>query len=221
MTADRPRDSTSRAGAPGASGRPVAAADADIAGAGGIGRRAFLALGAGALAAPKLARAGISAHGFRFAALGEAAGEIRMADYAGRPVLVVNTASRCGFTPQYDGLQALWTRYRDRGFVLIGAPSRDFGRQEFEDQTKIKDFCEVNFAVDFPMTELVRVKGPEAHPFYVWARGAATAADLPAPRWNFHKYLVGPSGTLIDAWDSATPPEAPEIARAIEALLPA
>lgn len=187
----------------------------------GMRRRTFLALGAGALAAPKLARAAANAHGFRFEALADPSGEIRLGDYAGRPVMVVNTASRCGFTPQYDGLQALWSRYRDRGFVLVGAPSRDFGRQEFEDAGKIKAFCEVNFAIDFPMTEPVRVKGADAHPFYAWAREAAAAADLPAPRWNFHKYLLGPDGRLADAWDSATPPEAPEIARAVEALLPA
>lgn len=212
MTDDR--SSRNRpAGAPGTG-------EAAVPPARGIGRRAFLALGAGALAAPRMARAGVSAHGFGFASLGQPDGKLRLSDYAGRPVLVVNTASRCGFTPQYDGLQALWDRYRDRGLVVIGAPSRDFGRQEFEDSARIKDFCEVNFAIDFPMTELVRVKGADAHPFYAWARGAAAAADLPAPRWNFHKYLVGPNGTLAGAWDSATPPEAPEISRAIEALLP-
>ncbi|MGM0585071.1 MAG: hypothetical protein ACQEUZ_10515, partial [Pseudomonadota bacterium] len=115
-------------------------------------RRAFLALPILAMAAPPLRAAGPGAHAFRFRALAEPGGEIRLSDYAGRPALVVNTASRCGFTPQYDGLQALWDAYRDRGLVVIGAPSRDFGRQEYEDETRIKEFCETNFAIDFPMT---------------------------------------------------------------------
>ena len=183
-------------------------------------RRAFLAAAAAALASARAAGAADAgtAHAFAFRSLESASGEIRLADYAGRPVLVVNTASRCGFTPQYEGLQTLWERYRDRGLVVIGAPSRDFGRQEFEDESKIKNFCEVTFGIDFPMTELLQVKGPGAHPFYAWAREASP--ELPAPRWNFHKYLVAPDGRLVGAWGASTPPEARELVEAIEALLP-
>lgn len=188
-------------------------------------RRDFLALSAMAFAAPALAARAEqrNAHAFVFAALDDPSGEIRLAEFAGRPVLVVNTASRCGFTPQYDGLQALWERWRDRGLVVIGAPSRDFGRQEFEDEGEIKSFCEVNFAIDFPMTELVKVKGPQAHPFYAWAAEAAQAdpRDLPTPRWNFHKYLVGPDGGLAAAFDTSVEPQDPALNRAIAALLPA
>ena len=101
-------------------------------------------------------------------------GTLDLADFRGGPVLVVNTASRCGSTPQYDGLQALWERYRDRGLTVVGVPSRSFG-QELDSAAAVKDFCEVNFAVDFPMTGLVEVTGPGAHPFYAWAAGQGQA----------------------------------------------
>lgn len=188
-------------------------------------RRSFLVAAAALAAVPAApglgaarAASGAGAHAFGFAALEAASGRIDLAEFAGRPVLLVNTASRCGFTHQYEGLQTLWETYRDRGLVVIGAPSRDFGRQEFADADKIRDFCEVNFGIDFPMTELVSVKGRDAHPFYTWAREAAP--DLPAPRWNFHKYLIGPDGRLAGAWGSSTPPDAPDLRAAIEALLP-
>ena len=183
-------------------------------------RRRFLAAAALAAAAPplRLAAEVRGAHAFTFESID--GGPFEMAAYAGRPILVVNTASRCAFTPQYDALQALWDEYRNVGLVVLGAPSRDFGRQEYEDSARIKAFCSVNFSIDFPMTELVRVKGSGAHPFYAWAREAARRADLPTPRWNFHKYLVGPDGALAGAWDSNTPPDHPEILAAVEALLP-
>jgi glutathione peroxidase len=181
-------------------------------------RRSFLAGSVALMAgAPALSAPSANAHGFRFASLDVEDGEIALADYAGRPVLIVNTASRCAFTPQYEALQALWDGYRDRGLVVIGAPSRDFGRQEYADAEKIKEFCEVNFSIDFPMTELVKVKGPDAHPFYKWARDA----ELPTPRWNFHKYLLDGQGRLAGAWGSDVRPTDPEILHAIDRLLPA
>ncbi|MEM6440817.1 MAG: glutathione peroxidase [Pseudomonadota bacterium] len=180
-------------------------------------RRTFLA-GSVALAAGAAASAArAEAHGFRFASLDVEDGELALADFAGRPILIVNTASRCAFTPQYEALQALWEGYRDRGLVVIGAPSRDFGRQEYADAEKIKEFCEVNFSIDFPMTNLIKVKGPDAHPFYKWAH----ASDLPSPRWNFHKYLLDGQGRLVGAWSSDVAPTDPEILLAIDPLLPA
>ncbi|MGG7565741.1 glutathione peroxidase [Rhodovulum sp. DZ06] len=190
-----------------------------------VTRRGALLGAAAALAAPRIAAAAASAdpagaHGFSFATLERRDGTLALSEFAGRPLLVVNTASRCGFTPQYEGLQALWSSRKDRGLVVIGAPSRDFGRQEFEDEGKIRDFCEAQFEVDFPMTELVQVKGRGAHPFYRWAEAQAKAQDLPSPRWNFHKYLVGPDGRLAGAWDSEVKPRDPDILAAIDALLP-
>ena len=108
-------------------------------------------------------------------------GTLDLADFRGGPVLVVNTASRCGSTPQYDGLQALWERYRDRGLTVVGVPSKSFG-QELDSAAAVKDFCEVNFAIDFPMTGLVAVTGPDAHPFYVLGRQAGPGADLELPQ---------------------------------------
>lgn len=187
-------------------------------------RRCLLAraaLGAVALAAlaglPRSAAAGeLVAHDFAFAAID--GGIVRLADYAGRPVLVVNTASKCGFTYQYDGLQALWDRYRDRGLVVLGVPSDDFGGQEFGSEAEVKDFCAVNFAIDFPMTAITPVKGSRAHPFYTWA--ARTMGPRNAPRWNFHKYLVGPDGRLVAAFGSTAEPTGAAVTGAIEALLP-
>ncbi len=165
------------------------------------------------VAAAPLARAGTaSAHDFAFDDIDEA-GKLRLADFSGRPVLVVNTASRCGYTYQYDALQALYDRYRDRGLVVLGVPSDDFN-QELATAGEVKDFCAVNFAIDFPMTAITHVAGAAAHPFYRWA-----AERAGAPRWNFHKYLVGPDGRLVAGFPTRTEPDAPEVRQAIEALL--
>jgi glutathione peroxidase len=131
---------------------------------------------------------------------------------------VVNTASRCGFTYQYAGLQRLWSDYRERGLVVLGVPSNDFGGQEPGTNEQIKTFCEVNFDVDFPMTEKVRVKGPGAHPLFAWFR--AELGEQAGPRWNFHKYLLDPEGKVVASWPSSVEPDAPEVRAAVERLLP-
>jgi glutathione peroxidase len=178
-----------------------------------LNRRQAAALLAAVAAAPLAARAGAtSAHDFAFDDI-DATGQIRLADYAGRPVLVVNTASRCGYTYQFDALQALYDRYRDRGLVVLGVPSDDFD-QELATAAEVKDFCAVNFAIDFPMTAITPVAGTAAHPFYRWA-----AEKAGAPRWNFHKYLVAPDGRLVAAFPTKTEPDAPEVRQAIEDLL--
>jgi glutathione peroxidase len=138
-----------------------------------------------------------------------------LAQWRGRPLLVVNTASFCGFTGQYAGLQALHERYGPRGLVVIGVPSNDF-RQEHEDNAAIRRFCEMEFGVDFPLATLSRVTGREAHPFYRWA-----AAASGPPRWNFHKYLVDRTGRIVGAWGARTTPESPELIGAIEGALAA
>jgi glutathione peroxidase len=157
-----------------------------------------------------------SAHEFTFTSIEGA--PLPMAEYAGRAVLVVNTASLCGFTYQYDGLQAVWERYRDRGLVVLGVPSNDFGEQEPSSETEIKTFCEVNFAVDFPLTTKQVVSGEAAHPFFQYA--VATLGEDAVPRWNFHKILVDPTGHLVGAWPSRVEPTSAEITGAIEAALP-
>lgn len=141
-----------------------------------------------------------------------------LSDFAGKAVLVVNTASLCGFTYQYDGLQDLFDRYRARGLVVLGVPSNDFGQQEPGAEEEIKHFCEVNFDIDFPLTEKQSVKGDDAHPFF--RHVAETFGEDTLPRWNFHKYLVDPEGRLIGAWPSKVEPSGAEITGAIERALP-
>lgn len=116
-------------------------------------------------------------------------------------ILVVNTASKCEFTYQYEGLEALYQKYRDQGLVVLGFPSNDFN-QEPEGEERIAEFCKVNYGVKFPMFEKVNVRGDDAHPFFK----ALAEADV-APRWNFYKYLIGRDGQLIDSWSSFTNPD--------------
>ncbi len=138
--------------------------------------------------------------------------------YKGKAVLVVNTASFCGYTKQYAGLQALYDTYRDKGLVVLGVPSNDFGAQEPGTEGEIKEFCETNFAIDFPMTTKQVVKGKDAHPFYKWA--ADQVGIIGSPKWNFHKYLIAPDGTLKDWFSTATAPDAKKLVKAVEAVLP-
>jgi glutathione peroxidase len=144
--------------------------------------------------------------------------KLPLAEWRGRPVLVVNTASFCGYTPQYRDLEALWRRYQPRGLVVLGVPSNDFGEQEPGTAVEIKEFCATNYQVDFPLTEKYRVVGGAAHPFYRWV--ASQLGEGAAPRWNFHKYLIGPNGELAGAWPSQVKPTDAAITSEIEALLP-
>jgi glutathione peroxidase len=133
----------------------------------------------------------ITAYAFSFAGLeGDA---IRLADYAGKPIMVVNTASLCGYTPQYAGLEQLFTRFHQRGLTIIGVPSNDFGGQEPGGPAEISETANKEYGVTFPLTAKADVKGPNAHPFYKWA---AAARPQETPKWNFHKYLVGSDGYI-------------------------
>jgi glutathione peroxidase len=135
----------------------------------------------------------------------------------GRVLLVVNTASFCGFTPQYKGLQALSDAYEAKGLTVIGVPSNDFGAQEPKSEAEIKTFCEGAFGITFPLTEKAVVRGATAHPFYRWAE-SVLGTDA-APSWNFHKYLVGRDGKLIRAFGTRVEPGSKEVLAAIEAAL--
>lgn len=139
--------------------------------------------------------------------------------YKGKVVLLVNTASFCGFTPQYEGLQKLQETYAQKGFTVIGVPSGDFMSQEYDDNGKIKDFCETKFGITFPMAEKAVVKGPNAIPLYRWAK-----TQLPAenePKWNFHKFLIGKDGKVIAGYNSKVEPGSPALTSAIEKALKA
>ncbi|MEQ9144052.1 MAG: glutathione peroxidase [Parvibaculaceae bacterium] len=157
----------------------------------------------------------MSAHQFAFQRL--SGGELPLSAFAGGAVLIVNTASQCGFTPQYRDLQGLWERYRDRGLTVIGVPSNDFGYQEPGTETEIATFCEVNYSVTFPLTVKQAVIGADAHPFYQWV--AREAGEDAAPKWNFHKYLIGPEGALAGIFPSKVSPLDAKLLAEIDALL--
>jgi len=143
--------------------------------------------------------------------------KLPLLQWRGQPLLVVNTASFCGYTPQYQDLEALWRTYRERGLVVIAVPSNDFGEQEPGTATEIKQFCEGSYAVDFPLAGKQAVIGAKAHPFFRWI--AEELGDAGTPRWNFHKYLIAPDGSLAGAWPSRVRPTDAEVTGQIEALL--
>ena len=157
-----------------------------------------------------------SAHDFSFTSIdGES---LPLANFKGKALLIVNTASMCGFSSQYSGLQDLWDSYRDRGLVVLGVPSDDFGGQELDTAAEVKSFCTINYNIDFPMTDIVHVKGPAAHPYYKWV--AEAHGGLAVPRWNFHKHLVDADGRLVSWFVSTTGPSSSKLRRAIEKILP-
>lgn len=156
-----------------------------------------------------------TAHDFEFVSI--EGDPLPMSAFAGKAVLLVNTASFCGYTPQYTDLQSTWESYRDRGLIVLGVPSNDFGSQEPHAEDRIKEFCEVNFSVDFPMTEKQKVRGRWAHPLYQWI-GDTLGPDA-LPKWNFHKVLIGGDGELRGAWPSQVRPTDAPIVQAIEAAL--
>jgi glutathione peroxidase len=153
----------------------------------------------------------VTAHDFTFESID--GGQLRLADYAGQPILLVNTASMCGFTTQYEALQSIWAKYRDRGLVVLGVPSDDFGGQEYDSSAEIKQFCEINYGIDFPMTEKVAVKGEGAHPYYRWV---GTQGRRMVPRWNFYKHLIDADGRIVDWFASTTAPDSRKVIAAIE-----
>lgn len=178
--------------------------------AGCLVRRAFVALCGGAAMSAGASAGARSAFDFTFPALD--GGELSLADFRGRVLLVVNTASFCGFTPQFRGLQALHDRFAARGFAVIGVPSNDFN-QEATDAAKVREVCDT-FDVDFPLAAVSRVRGRAAHPFFRWV-----AAQSSEPRWNFHKYLVGSDGRLVRDFPTRVAPDSPELIGAIETAL--
>jgi glutathione peroxidase len=187
-----------------------------------ISRRCLLTIAAGAVlvipgtaAAQSPAMSRITAYAFSFPALN--GGDIRLADKAGKPILVVNTASLCGYTPQYAGLQQLWTRFRERGLMIVGVPSNDFGGQEPGSTAEIMQTAYAEYGVEFPLAGKVAVRGPNTHPFYKWA---ASERPLDTPRWNFHKYLIGRDGRIAAVFPTAIEPMDARVIQAIARELP-
>ena len=141
---------------------------------------------------------------------------INLNQFSGKPVLVVNTASYCGFTKQYDDMQELWEKYRDRGLVVLGIPSNSFN-QEKKNNDEVKEFCEINFNINFPLTEITDVKGDNAHEIYKWAK--ENYGKSAVPKWNFYKILINNEGKIEDTYASLTNPTSKKITKKIESLL--
>lgn len=167
-------------------------------------------------AAPPVAQADrATAYQFEFAGLYTP--RVPMTAFAGEVVLVVNTASKCGFTPQYEGLQQIYTEYHAQGFEIVGVPANNFMGQEPGTTEEIREFCELNYGVTFPMAARTDVIGDSRHPFYAWAE--TQLGESAVPRWNFHKLLIGRDGRLIRAFPTRTEPTAQEVRDAITAAL--
>jgi glutathione peroxidase len=175
-----------------------------------LDRRSLLTLFAGGFASPAIAQSfsangaamsPLTAYAFSFAGL--EGDPIRLSDFAGKPIVVVNTASLCGYTPQYAGLEQLYMRFHERGLVMIGVPSNDFGGQEPGGVAEITETANKEYGVTFPLAAKAEVVGPNAHPFYKWA---ASERPLEIPKWNFHKYLVGRDGHIAAVFPTQVEP---------------
>ena len=143
--------------------------------------------------------------------------ELNLSAYKGKTVLIVNVASNCGFTKQYDDLQNLYDTYSEKGLVILGIPSNQFGGQEPGSEDEIKDFCKTNFNITFPMTSKYDVKGENAHPIFLWAK--KSFGNSTVPKWNFHKILVNKNGKIVDTFASFTNPRSNKIIKKIEDIL--
>jgi glutathione peroxidase len=141
-------------------------------------------------------------------------GKLDLSNFKGKTLVVTNVASKCGFTNQYDGLQAIWEEYKDKNVVVIGVSSNDFN-QELKSKEEVKKFCDVNFGINFPMTDITKVKGDEAHPFYKWVKDTHGSK----PKWNFYKILINKEGQVEDSFGSFTKPDSKKFRGAIEKIL--
>ena len=141
---------------------------------------------------------------------------IKLSQYKGKIIVVVNVASRCGYTPQYEDLQTLWSEYKSKNLVVLGVPTNNF-RQEPGNNKEIKDFCETNFGITFPMTEKTNVIGKNSHPFFKWAREDFGIGAI--PKWNFHKIIIGKDGKVAETFSSITNPSSQKFKKVIENLI--
>jgi glutathione peroxidase len=143
--------------------------------------------------------------------------ELDLSSFKGKTILLVNVASKCGFTNQYDDLQNLYDNFKDKGLIVIGIPTNQFGGQEPGSEKEIKNFCETNFNITFPMTSKYEVKGANAHPIYIWAKD--TFGKSTVPKWNFHKILINKDGKIEDTFASFTGPLSNKVVKKIEQIL--
>ena len=142
---------------------------------------------------------------------------LNLSEYKSKVIVVVNVASQCGFTSQYEDMQKIWELYQEKDFVMLGVPSNDFGQQEPGTNKEIKNFCEAKFGITFPMTEKVSVKGNEAHPFYIWAK--ENHGKSAVPKWNFHKIIINKEGKIEKTFSSITNPSSKKFNEIIKKLI--
>ena len=142
---------------------------------------------------------------------------LKLSDYKDKVIVVVNVASQCGFTRQYEDMQKVWEKYQEKGIIMLGVPSNDFGNQEPGSSKEIKNFCEAKFGITFPMTEKVSVKGENAHPFYKWSK--KNYGNSAVPKWNFHKIIIGKDGKIADTFASITNPSSKKFISSLEKAL--
>ena len=141
---------------------------------------------------------------------------LKLSEFKNKIIVIVNVASKCGFTNQYEDLQKIWELYQKKDVVVIGVPSNDFGNQEPGNSEEIKNFCEAKFGISFPMTEKVKVKGPDAHPFYLWAK--ENHGNSAVPKWNFHKIIINKFGKVEETFSSITNPSSKKFIKVLEKL---
>ena len=142
---------------------------------------------------------------------------LNLSEYKGKVIVVINVASQCGFTNQYEDMQKIWEKYQAKGIVILGVPSNDFGNQEPGNNDDIKNFCEAKFGISFPMTEKVKVKGDNAHPFYIWAK--ENHGKSAVPKWNFHKIIINKEGKVFETFTSITNPSSKKFINILEKLI--
>ena len=155
------------------------------------------------------------AHDFKFKDLNGST--LNLSEYKGKVIVVVNVASQCGFTNQYEELQKVWEKYQKKGVIILGVPSNDFGKQEPGTNKEIKNFCEAKFGLSFPMTEKVSVKGSNAHPFYIWAKKNYGKSAI--PKWNFHNIIIDKNGKIFETFSSITNPSSQRFIKVLEKLI--
>ena len=143
--------------------------------------------------------------------------KLNLSEFKNKVIVVVNVASQCGFTKQYEDMQNIWEDYQKKGLVMIGIPSNDFGGQEPGSNKEIKNFCEAKFGITFPIAEKAKVSGPEAHPFYIWAKKNHGSSAV--PKWNFHKIIIDKKGRIADTFSSITKPTSKKFTKLIVELL--
>ena len=142
---------------------------------------------------------------------------LNLSEYKNKVIVVVNVASQCGFTNQYEDMQKIWEKYQEKDVIMIGVPSNDFGNQEPGTNTEIKNFCEAKFGITFPVTEKIAVKGEQAHPFYLWAK--KNYGNSAVPKWNFHKIIIDKDGKIADTFSSITKPTSRKFIKVLERLI--